>query len=413
MNWWKRPRAEPLQVLAAALLAGVAAAEPLSVVERIRYIGTVGYSRVVIDLSGRTAYAVSSVAGDGHATPVHRLVVDFAGARIGPEAQAPLTIGDALLQRIRTGQYTSRVARVVLDFRSAAEPRIFLLPDPYRLVIDVRTPLPLDAPEVPVRRLDSARRPDPSAGTPPARGASLPRAGRPLRVVVDPGHGGRDPGARGLDGVLEKDVVLDVARALARRLAGEPGVEVRLTREDDRTLSLEERTALANAAEADLFLSIHANASSHRHRRGVEVYYLNNTNNRGTLRLAAIENGLPWNPSDPSLAARIPDLSYILSDLRQTYKVEESRVLAERVGRSIVERLRGDWPGVPPPEVHEGPFYVLVGAHMPCVLVEISYLTHPVEGRLLASPSYREALAEGILEGVRRYWSETRMARTL
>ena len=422
-------------VVAAGAAAVAAAAARSAVVERIRYVGTVRYSRVVIDLSAPARHEILQVPGDGVSTPVNRLVVDFAGAKIGPEAKEPLNVGDALLQRIRTGQFTSDRARVVLDFRSSAEHRAFALEDPYRLVIDMHGGVDGAPGGEGIRRLDTASvpsgretkahlppAPPPAAPPPVARvepqpapppPAPGPATVRSLRVVIDPGHGGKDPGARGFDGLLEKEVVLEISRDLATRLRMEPGIDVRMTRDDDRTLSLEERTALANAAEADLFISVHANASAKRSTRGIEIYYLNNTNNRGTLRLAAMENGIRWNPGDRSLQTQIPDLDYILSDLRQTYKVEESRVLADHLGGAIVTRLQGTWEGVSAHEVREGPFYVLVGAYMPCVLVEVSYLTHPVEGRRLARREYRSALAEGILDGIRSYVRETRMAKNL
>ncbi|MGH7805690.1 MAG: N-acetylmuramoyl-L-alanine amidase family protein, partial [Candidatus Binatia bacterium] len=134
---------------------------------------------------------------------------------------------------------------------------------------------------------------------------------------------------------------------------------------------------------------------------------------RGTLRLAAMENDVRWNPDDPSLQSAIPDLSYILSDLRQTYKVEESKVLAQGLVHSMSESARASFPGVQGLGAKEGPFYVLVGAYMPCVLVETSFLTHPVEGARLKTLAYREALADGIFQGVRSYLQQTSIARTL
>jgi N-acetylmuramoyl-L-alanine amidase len=208
------------------------------------------------------------------------------------------------------------------------------------------------------------------------------------------------------------DVVLKVSTLLAAPLRGD-GIEVFLTRRDDRFLSLEQRTAIANSQGADLFLSVHANASSNTDLRGVEIYYLNNTDNRGTLRLAAMENNLHWDPHDPKLAGEIPDLSYILSDLRQTYKIEESKQLAEQLQGAVVSRLGAEWDGVEDLGVKEGPFYVLVGAYMPCVLVEVSFLTNSLEGRRLGTAKYQSALAEGIYEGVRRYIAQTKLAKTL
>lgn len=440
-----------LTVLVSLVAAGWVVADdaPKSELERIRYIGTAAYSRVVVDLSGPVRWRVTPVLPDGRGSgPPDRLVVDVTGAKLGPEAQEPLQIGDALLRGIRTGQYTTETARIVLDLASDADANAFVLPDPERLIIDLKRKG--GAPGVAdttIRRLDSTT---PARATAPARLPSAaaseraaaakavpseralvgtapgtnPRAAerartasggefRRFKVVIDPGHGGKDPGASGVDGLQEKDLTLAVAKRLAALLRAEPGIEVALTRTDDRFLSLEERTAFANAQGADLFVSVHGNASTNPGLRGVEVYYLNNTDNRGTLRLAAMENNLRWDPHNPKLQSAIPDLSYILSDLRQTYKVEESKQLAEQLQGSVVSRLGERYDGVDDLGVKEGPFYVLVGAYMPCVLVEVSFLTNPVEGRRLSTSAYRDALADGIHQGIRRYLSQTRLSKTL
>ncbi|HUE38032.1 MAG TPA: N-acetylmuramoyl-L-alanine amidase, partial [Candidatus Binatia bacterium] len=343
--------------------------------------------------------------------------------------------GDGMVRGIRTGQYTLDTARVVLDLAREVEAQAFVLPDPYRLVVDLRSKgrREVDADPPVFRSSPSSRasrasppasdtRSSPSSSSLPS--ASLPSKAEPvapppvgsaparLKVVIDPGHGGKDPGARGWHGLEEKDVVLAIATQLADELRAD-GVDVAMTRSDDRFLALEERTGFANAQGADLFISVHANASTNPAMRGVEVYYLNNTDNRGTLRLAAMENNLRWDPHDAKLQSQIPDLSYILSDLRQTYKVEESKELAEDLQQAVVSRLGADYERVEDLGVKEGPFYVLVGAYMPCVLVEVSFLTNGIDGARLGSAEYRSALADGIHEGIRRYIAQTKLAKTL
>ena len=426
-------------IRAAALLASVAipviahaVASSPTLVERIRYIGTVSYSRVVIDLSGPVTYRMLPVLAGGTSGPADRLVVDVSGAKVGAEAREPLEVGDGMLRGIRTGQYTLDTARVVLDLAREVDAQAFVLPDPYRLVIDLRQKGRRDVGDETIIRASQPRRAPQDERKPQAVArssrsvAELPAKAEPiapptadeakkparLKVVIDPGHGGKDPGARGWRGLEEKDVVLDIAKLLAERLRAD-GIEVAMTRSDDRFLALEERTGFANAQGADLFISVHANASTNPAMRGVEIYYLNNTDNRGTLRLAAMENNLRWNPHDPKLQAAIPDLSYILSDLRQTYKVEESKQLAEELQHSLVSRLDDGYERVDDLGVKEGPFYVLVGAYMPCVLVEVSFLTNPLDGARLATDEYRTALADGIHEGVRRYIAQTKLAKTL
>jgi N-acetylmuramoyl-L-alanine amidase len=226
--------------------------------------------------------------------------------------------------------------------------------------------------------------------------------------VLDPGHGGRDPGARGY--AVEKEVTLAIARRLAVLLRERLAATGILTRARDTTLSLAARTARANSEGADLFLSIHANASPNSRLNGVETYYLNDTDDRATIRLAAMENGLP--AARKRVRGRA-DLRYILSDLVQVGKMEESVALAGAIQRALVGHLDERYPGVADLGVKRGPFYVLVGAHMPCVLVETSFLTHPGEGRRLAGNAYREAVAEGLFIGIARFLDDARRARTL
>lgn len=459
-------------LLSLAALGGPAEART-TVLRRIRVVATASYDRIVLELSAPARWSAVSVPRAGERA-VTGVVIDLDSAIVGPLADGVLAIEQGPLRRVAATQRAIDVARVSIDFRTKTDVRVFRLPDPDRLVIDVHGPAPATARGGVVRRFDTAevvarrdtglrrraqtklaaRPPGASAATAPLPGprraggrpawprpaeeerpaverdsqdlvatappvtlkASLPPAAPParrLRVMIDPGHGGRDPGALGTGGLAEKDLVLDVSRLLAERLGADPGLEVALTRRDDRFLSLEERTGLANAFDADVFVSIHGNASPNRATHGIEVYYLNNTDNRGTLRLAAMENGLRWDPNDGSLAKEIPDVSYIVSDLRQTYKVQESRLLAQRLGDAMVSRLGAGYDRIPQAAILEGPFYVLVGAYMPCVLVELSFLTNPVDGARLETAAYREALAQGIAEGIRRYVVETRVARNL
>src|SRR6185295_4204413 len=198
---------------------------------------------------------------------------------------------------------------------------------------------------------------------------------------------------------VEKEVTLFIARRLGTLLRERMGAEVVLTRTNDRTLRVPALTARASAEGADLFISIPANASPRRALSGVETYYLNNTTDHATLRLASMENG---GGPIPRRRGRT-DLRYILSSLVQVGKMEESVGLATAVQRGLVSYLRKEYGAVNDLGVKRGPFYVLVGAHMPCVLVETAFLTHPAEGRRLAGKGYREAVAEGLFQGVARF----------
>jgi N-acetylmuramoyl-L-alanine amidase len=206
-------------------------------------------------------------------------------------------------------------------------------------------------------------------------------------------------------------VVLDIAKELAARLEAELGTAVVLTRESDVSLTLEERTARANAEGADLFISIHANASPRAALAGVETYYLNNTDDRATVRLAAMENGLRYVGNGGHAGG--DDLAYILSDLVQEGKLQDSVALSHALQGALVRHLRESHSGVGDLGVKEGPFYVLVGAYMPCVLVEVAFLTNPAEARRLGTRAYRDVIAAGLALGVKDYLSTIRTAHTL
>jgi N-acetylmuramoyl-L-alanine amidase len=228
--------------------------------------------------------------------------------------------------------------------------------------------------------------------------------------MLDPGHGGHDPGAQGINGLSEKTVVLAVSKRLAKKLRQRLSVEVLVTRNRDIFVPLPERTARANAAKADLFISIHANASPNTAMHGIETYYLNNTNDRATMRLAKIENGLRQQSRQQR---RGTELTFILSDLIQTGKEEESISLARSLQHSLVNHAREHYPEARDLGVKKGPFYVLVGAHMPCVLVETAFLTHPIEGKRLGLSTYQDALAEGLFQGISRFLRSELSAKNL
>lgn len=216
-------------------------------------------------------------------------------------------------------------------------------------------------------------------------------------VVLDPGHGAEDFGAEGPGGILEKDVTLAVAREVAALLRRSPGFVVKMTRNDDSFLPLLERTAFANNIEADLFISIHVNASPERKLHGVETYYLDTTDGESSRTLAEREN------ASVRFEGAAGDLAYMLSDLVQSAKTADSIRLATLIQRELVGQLRVRWPDIKDLAVKKALFYVLVGAHMPCVLVELGFLDHPVEGKRLATEEYRRAVARGIADAIQRY----------
>jgi N-acetylmuramoyl-L-alanine amidase len=217
-------------------------------------------------------------------------------------------------------------------------------------------------------------------------------------VVIDPGHGGSEDGAHGPDGIKEKEIVLAISKMLQSRFHADTKVRVYLTREGDEDLPLQERTRIANELGADLFVSVHANASPYKTRKGIETYYLDNTDDKSSLRLAEREN-LAGNISQKSL-------SFIISDFIQGIKMDDSITAAHLIQSNLVGELQHYYDSVKDLGVKKAPFYVLVGAHMPCILVEVSFIDHPVEGRRLKTERYQRVVADGIYNGILSYLSK-------
>jgi N-acetylmuramoyl-L-alanine amidase len=215
------------------------------------------------------------------------------------------------------------------------------------------------------------------------------------RIVIDAGHGGHDSGTLGADGIQEKDVVLDVALRLGQLLHDRLGAEIIYTRSDDTFIPLETRTAIANKAQADLFLSIHANSSPDATARGVETYYLNFTSDPTALDVAARENAV----SDQS----IHQLSDLVKKIALKDKISESREFAADVETSLYAGLQKGNEGLKNRGVKKAPFVVLIGANMPSILAEISFVTNPKDASQLEQPEYRQRVAESIYKGVARY----------
>jgi N-acetylmuramoyl-L-alanine amidase len=214
------------------------------------------------------------------------------------------------------------------------------------------------------------------------------------RIVIDPGHGGKDPGAS-RSRTTEAEVVLDVSLRLEKILAAEPGIEVVLTRRDDTFIPLEERTAIANRHAADLFLSIHANSSRNRKAAGVETYILNFASNADAASVAARENA--------SAAGSMRNLPDMVKAITQGNKRDESRDFADAVQASMVSTLRPHNATLRDLGVKQAPFVVLIGAGMPSALAEIAFISHDGEGGLLKTEKYRQRIAEALAAAIIRY----------
>jgi N-acetylmuramoyl-L-alanine amidase len=238
----------------------------------------------------------------------------------------------------------------------------------------------------------------------PPKGLSAKQARRdcPL-IVVDPGHGGHDYGSSGyLKKVYEKDIALQIAGRLAKKIRKKLPYEVLMTRNSDSYLTLEERTAIANTKNADLFISIHTNDSENQSTYGIETYVLNLATENSEITVAARENA--------TSTKNISDLQTILTDIMQNTKIDESSLLASYIQDSSYKYLRSRYTDVKNNGVKKAPFYVLLGARMPAVLIETSFISNPRECKRLSSASYQDHLCEGIINGIRKYVEKSRSA---
>jgi N-acetylmuramoyl-L-alanine amidase len=408
------------------------------------------YTRVVVTLDGTVKYDAARISSPD------RIYFDLYKARLTHVlANKSLQLSDGLLKSVRVAQNKQGVVRLVLDVNGAKEYSAFMLSNPYRLVIDVRSqasaaatrgtaasvaPTKTDTAQ-PTASADSAasasnetKTPQPGADNPPtgpapksnataapstpkSRGRAtvalqppaMPKPNRDgqisltrtlglkiSRIVIDPGHGGHDTGTIGPHGLMEKDLCLDVALRLGRLIEEKlPGAEVVYTRKDDTFIPLEERTAIANQAKADLFVSIHANSSHDRSARGVETFYLNFATTEESMEVASRENAL----SQESLH----DLQDLIKKIARNEKIEESKELANDIQDSLAQRLQLVSHSERNRGVKKAPFVVLIGANMPSVLSEISFVSNPSDEKLLRKSDQRQRIADGLYRGITAY----------
>jgi N-acetylmuramoyl-L-alanine amidase len=482
----------------------------VSLVSGIRHWSTPVYTRIAIDLQNQVAYQAARVPGPD------RIYFDLYGARLDPSlnGRSVEVVDDGFLKRIRAAQFSNNITRIVLDVSSVSDYSAFLLPNPWRLIIDIHGLKPGSAPTtnlaglppaaaprtnsappypppvantqqaaIPITRRSGTQdiaslgqqpnrvqatnfpttrpiaasvagtvpAPQPDDGSlasttpPPGSNRKKPSPMHPAsptqndannednltrvreaeptaagerslvrtlglkigRIVIDAGHGGHDSGTVGPGGIEEKQVVLDVALRLGKLLKQRLGADVIFTRDDDTFIPLETRTAIANKAQADLFLSIHANSSPDSSARGVETYYLNFTTSPDALEVAARENAV----SDES----IHELSDLVKKITLKDKIDESREFAADVQKSLYTDLEEGNPGLRDRGIKKAPFVVLIGANMPSILSEISFLTNSDDARELQQAAYRQRIAESLYRGVSRYisgLSGVRLAQT-
>lgn len=436
---------------AAQPASGVSAsANEMKEVEDVRYWSVSDYTRVVIATSGPVSFKEGWLPGDDGKGLPRRFYLDISPARKSRKLK-DLSVRSGFLKGVRIGQFDSQTVRVVCDLGSSNDVKAFYLEDPFRVIIDAfgesyKTPEPCEMPavkrdaiaeikpveQVPVSKMKApqpslsreerpekhaqkateditihnGQGPEPEEERLAARNHKMamlngkPSLARQLglcvrRIVVDPGHGGKDPGAIGPSGLKEKDVTLKLAKKVAAHLRA-LGVEVILTRDKDVFVPLEQRTAIANAQKADLFVSIHTNAAPSSRLRGIETYYLNFAVDEHAMRVAALENA--------SSTKRMGDLSGILNQILKNTKVDESSRLARSVQDALTQSVRGN--GGKDLGVKQAPFFVLIGAKMPSILVETSFISNDEEEKMLKENIYLEQLSRGIVSGLRHYMKD-------
>lgn len=363
----------------------------------IRYWSNPTYTRVVIDASRETSFTHRLLKKDPSINKPQRLYVDLKNSRQGKNIEKFTPIHDNLLRDVRVGQYTPHVVRVVVDIKSIETYKIFSLKHPFRVVLDLSG----DSMAIGSAK-GSQDKATASIRKRRTKEGSLRQLQRkqPL-IVVDPGHGGHDFGSYGyLKEVYEKDIALQIAGRLAKKIQKKLSYQVLMTRNNDRYLTLEERTAIANTENADLFISIHTNESENQSSSGIETYFLNLATDNSEITVAARENA--------TSKKNISDLQTILTDIMQHTKIDESRLLASYILSSSYNHLRLRYTGVKNNGVKKAPFYVLLGARMPAVLIETSFISNPRECKRLNSSGYQDHLCEGIINGIRKYVEKSR-----
>jgi len=377
------------------------------------------YTRVVINVSNETAYSGHLLEQQENGKPGKRVYIDLNGTVITSDIQ-PIIVKDGLVEQIRAGQFTHKIARVVLDVGNIDDYSIFNLEDPFRIIIDVKGKREVNINAESEKPTETTEEETTNGLTiskiiedyehitsqTQTKNATIAEPHANInssikRIVIDPGHGGHDPGAIGPNGIMEKNITLKIATLLADKLRS-MGFDVIMTRDKDVFIPLEERTAIANMSNADLFISIHANASLSHRTKGITTYYLSATHDRASMLVAARENA--------TSARKLSDLQLILQDLMKTAKINDSALFATDVQKDMVKSLRKNGYNTPNLGVRSAPFFVLMHADMPSILIETSFITNPGEERLLQEKRYEESIVDGVVRGIIKYGTKIRMA---
>lgn len=410
-----RTRAEPVQPTPSRQASDRSPPAPrqaggeLATLSEVRYWSNEDYTRVVLQLDREVQFHKEVLSGPD------RIYFDLEGTRVDPRmVNHVYEVNGLFIKQIRLAENRPNVTRVVLDFDRINQHTVFALYDPFRIVIDTRgEPRPEVASATPPAESGPAPAADPDvpepavgpesgdivAASPTIQGSwTLTRAlGLKVgRVVIDPGHGGKDTGTVGRGGLKEKDLVLAVSLKLRDLLEQRLGVEVILTRDDDRFIPLEERTAIANQKGADLFISIHANASRNRKAFGIETYVLDFATSDAEIEVASRENA--------GSQKNIRELEDLLRKIARVDYNRESRDLAHTVQKELVAGLSTESREQRDRGIKQAPFIVLIGSNMPSILTEIGFISNPADEKLLMTAAGQERVAEALYRGIEAYF---------
>jgi len=358
----------------------------ITTIHNLRTAVSSDVTRLVLDLDHPTRTPTRP------ALQAEGIVIEIPRAALGKSAQAKLARGSLAKPFVIT-QASDNSVLIALPAGTFESYRLLSLSNPPRLVVDV----------VPSKPSGVAPGPDPLEAAPtfsPPVQPVPPRAKPFTTVVIDPGHGGKDPGAHGQRGTEEKDITLKVALKLRDLLMKEPGLRVLMTRERDVFVELEDRAKFSNGNEADLFVSIHVNSHPQRSVRGIEIYHFGEAKDQRALEVAARENGTP-------LGSTGVGWEYLVADLLTTRKIEASLELAWTAKEAMVSHLNGHYSLVDH-GVKTAPFYVLRFTSMPSILAEIAYISNAAEEELLRNPTFTTRVAESLHVGVRAYLASSK-----
>lgn len=358
---------------------------PLAEVYNLRYYTHPNFTRIVVDVGTLREYFSAELRDP------QRIYIDIYQAKLNPILrEEAIPVKCDYISLVRISQKNPSTVRVVaeVDLAKIERYQVFHVLDPFRVVIDIY----------------------PRPGTPTAAAGKPPQPAQPAKsgysmarqlglgiktIVIDPGHGGSDPGCLDSFGQQEKDTALDISLRLKELLKASSELAVILIRETDIHVPLENRTVIANQNRADIFISVHVNAFRKKDRRGVETFYLNFSPDPGVNELAARENA--------TTTKTIGEMDKIIKKIVQNSKIIESKELAQKIQENLVKCLSRNYTEIKDLGTKGGPFWVLIGSEMPSVLVEVSHLSNAQEAQRLKSGAYRQQIAQGIHEGIMAY----------